>query len=225
MLIIRYMKTILCYGDSNTYGYIPASGGGRYDHRTRWPRALERILNENCGSEPEWWVDEEGLNGRTSSFDDPVELERNGLRHIIPILKSHKPLDIVAVMLGTNDLKRRFNPSPYDISQGVLNVVKAIQHSETGPKDSAPKVLVICPPPLLESPVFGDIFSGAIVISKQLPPYYKQICEESGSLYLDAGSVIKTSPADGVHLEPSEHLRLAEAVAKIIRLAFLPKPN
>ncbi|MDR1363018.1 MAG: SGNH/GDSL hydrolase family protein [Spirochaetaceae bacterium] len=211
------MKTILCYGDSNTYGYIPATGG-RYDHKTRWPMALERILNQNCAGEPEWWVDEEGLNGRTSSFDDPVELDRNGLRQIIPILKSHKPLDAAVVMLGTNDLKRRFNPSPFDISQGVLNVVKAIQYSETGPRNTAPKVLVICPPPLLESPVFGDIFSGAPAISKLLPPYYKQICEESGASFFDAGTVAKTSPADGVHLEPSEHLRLAEAVAKIIRV-------
>ncbi|MDR0383316.1 MAG: GDSL-type esterase/lipase family protein, partial [Spirochaetaceae bacterium] len=151
------MKTILCYGDSNTYGYIPVTGG-RYDHKTRWPRALERILNGDGSGGIEWWVVEEGLNGRTSSFDDPVELDRNGLRHIVPILKSHKPLDIVIVMLGTNDLKRRFNPSPYDVSQGVLNVVKAIQYSETGHGDGPPKVLVVCPPPLLDAPMFGDIF-------------------------------------------------------------------
>ncbi|MDR2803681.1 MAG: SGNH/GDSL hydrolase family protein [Treponema sp.] len=214
--ILTTMKTILCYGDSNTYGYIPATGE-RYDHKTRWPMALERILNRNCADGTEWWVDEEGLNGRTSSFDDPVELERNGLKHILPILKSHKPLNIVAVMLGTNDLKRRFNPSPYDISQGVLNVVKAIQYSETGPGNGAPKVLVICPPPLLDSSVFGDIFSGSAAISKKLPPYYRDICEESGAAFLDAGSVIKTSPVDGVHFEPNEHLRLAEAAAKIVR--------
>ncbi|MDR0663099.1 MAG: SGNH/GDSL hydrolase family protein [Spirochaetaceae bacterium] len=208
------MKTILCYGDSNTYGYIPISGK-RYDHKTRWPKALERILNEGSEDDPGWWVDEEGLNGRTSSFDDPIELYRNGLRHVVPILKSHKPLDLVAVMLGTNDLKRRFNPSPYDVSQGVLNVVKAIQHSETGPDDGAPKVLVICPPPLVETPVFGDIFKGSAALSRKLPPYYRCICKESGAFFLDAGTVIRTSPADGVHLEPLSHLSLAQAVAKI----------
>ena len=135
---------------------IPA---GRYDHKTRWPRALERILNGE--GEAEWRVVEEGLNGRTSSFDDPVDLDRNGLRHIVPILKSHKPLDIVIVMLGANDLKRRFNPSPYDVSQGVLNVVKAVLYSETGPENGPPKTLVICPPPLLDSPAFGDVFRGS----------------------------------------------------------------
>jgi lysophospholipase L1-like esterase len=174
------------------------------------------MLNERCEGEPGWWVDEEGLNGRTSSFDDPIELGRNGLRYVIPILKSHKPLDLVAVMLGTNDLKRRFNPSPYDVSQGVLNVVKAIQHSETGPGDGVPKVLVICPPPLVETPVFDDMFKGAAVLSRKLPPYYRTICEESGAFFLDAGMLIKTSPADGVHLEPEAHLCLAHAVAKIV---------
>jgi lysophospholipase L1-like esterase len=208
------MKTILCYGDSNTYGYIPVTAG-RYDYKTRWPRALERILNGD--GEPEWWVVEEGLNGRTSSFDDPVELDRNGLRQVVPILKSHKPLDIVIVMLGTNDLKRRFNPSPYDVSQGALNVVKAILYSETGPGNGPPKVLVICPPPLLDSSAFGDIFSGSAALSRKLPPYYRQICRESGAAFFDAGGVIETSPADGVHLEPSAHLRLAEAVANIVR--------
>jgi lysophospholipase L1-like esterase len=120
-------------------------------------------------------------------------------------------------MLGTNDLKRRFNPSPYDVSQGVLNVVKAALYSETGPGDAPPKVLVICPPPLLDSSTFGDVFSGSAVLSKKLPPYYRQICKESGAVFLDAGRVIETSPADGVHLEPSAHLLLAEAVAKAVR--------
>jgi lysophospholipase L1-like esterase len=182
--------------------------------------ALERILNEDA-DEAEWWVDEEGLNGRTSCFDDPVELERNGLRHIIPILKSHKPLDIVAVMLGTNDLKRRFNPSPYDVAQGVLNVIKAIQHSETGPGDGAPKVLVICPPPILESPVFGDVFSGSAAISRRLAHFYRQVCKESGAAFFDSGGVVKVSDIDGVHLESSEHLRLAEALSEIVRGIYL----
>jgi lysophospholipase L1-like esterase len=178
--------------------------------------ALERILNRDA-DEAEWWVDEEGLNGRTTCFDDPVELYRNGLRHLVPVLKSHKPLDIVAVMLGTNDLKRRFNPSPYDVSQGMLNLVKAIQYSETGPQDGPPKVLVICPPPLLDSPVFGDIFRGSAALSKHLSHFYMQICLESGAAFLDSGAVIKVSPADGVHLGAPEHLRLAETVAEIVR--------
>ncbi|GHV19918.1 hydrolase [Spirochaetia bacterium] len=214
------MKTILCFGDSNTYGYIPASGD-RYDHKTRWPMVLKEILNKGCdGGNPAWWVVEEGLNGRTTSFDDPVELDRNGLKIITPILKSHKPVDIVAVMLGTNDLKRRFNPSAYDIAQGMLNVVKAVQYSETGPAGAPPKVLVICPPPVSEMPFFDDVFSGSAPVSKKLAGYYKQIACEAGVEFLDAGTVIKSSAKDGIHLEAEEHRKLACAVAEVVRKEF-----
>ncbi|GHV82806.1 hydrolase [Spirochaetia bacterium] len=214
------MKTILCYGDSNTYGYIPLTGM-RYDHKTRWPMVLEKILNEGCAADdPAWWVDEEGLGGRTTSFDDPVELDRNGLKTVTPILKSHKPIDLVAIMLGTNDLKRRFRPSAYDIAQGMLNVVKAVQHSETGPGNSAPKVLVICPPPTLPAPYFDDMFEGSESVSKKLPAYYKAIADETGELFLDAGSVTSPNNKDGIHFEPENHLKLAKAVADVVMKVY-----
>jgi lysophospholipase L1-like esterase len=120
-------------------------------------------------------------------------------------------------MLGTNDCKRRFNPSAYDISQGVLNLVKAARHSEAGPLDGPPKVLVICPPYISGSVFFGDVFDGSDAISRKLPPFYRQICEESGSVFFDANTLIKPSPADGIHLEAAEHRKLAEAVAEIVR--------
>jgi lysophospholipase L1-like esterase len=124
------MKTILCYGDSNTWGFDPRTQG-RYDHKTRWPMVLEEILNKNTPpDDPAWWVVEEGLNGRTSCREDPMEGDMNGLRQLPPILASHKPIDIAAVMLGTNDLKPRFNPSPFDIARGVQNVLIAIQKSD-----------------------------------------------------------------------------------------------
>jgi lysophospholipase L1-like esterase len=99
----------------------------------------------------------------------------------------------------------------------MLNLVKAIQHSETGPDDGPPKVLVICPPPLLDSPVFGDIFRGSAALSRHLSYFYRQICLESGAAFLDAGAVVKVSPVDGAHLDPSGHIRLAEAVAELVR--------
>jgi lysophospholipase L1-like esterase len=208
------MKTILCYGDSNTYGFIPKTAG-RYDHNTRWPGVLRRLLNEGAtAAEPAWWVVEEGLNGRTTCREDFIELGRNGLSPVVSILKSHKPLDIVAVMLGTNDLKRRFLPSAYDTAQGALNLVKAIQHSETGPADSPPKVLLICPPPLVEPEgrYFDDLFDGAVEVSKKLSPYYRDVALEAGAAFLDAGAVIQSSPADGVHLSAESHAKLAAAV-------------
>jgi lysophospholipase L1-like esterase len=213
------MKTILCYGDSNTYGYIPGSEGARYDRKIRWPGALRRILNEGRPpGERAWWVVEEGLNGRTTCRDDPFEPYRNGLAHIVPILKSHKPLDAVAVMLGTNDAKRRFNPSPFDIAEGMLLLVRAIQHSETGPGERPPQILVISPPHIVqpETNVLGDIFDGSLAIVQRLAPYYRKIARIAGAGFYDAAKAIRSSPVDGVHLEPEEHQKLAAAVSEAI---------
>ncbi|MDR3171726.1 MAG: SGNH/GDSL hydrolase family protein [Treponema sp.] len=211
------MKTILCYGDSNTWGYNPHTGG-RYDHKTRWPMVLKTLLNGGSSEDdPAWWVIEEGQNGRTSCRDDPVEGDRNGLRQLIPILESHKPLDLVVVMLGTNDLKPRFSPLPYDIARGVQRVVTAIQDSRTGPDESSPEVLMVCPPPTVDAPAFKQIFGNSIELSKKLPPFYRQLAKESGVLFLDAGTVIQTSKADGIHLEPEGHRKLAEAVVDLVK--------
>jgi lysophospholipase L1-like esterase len=211
------MKTILCYGDSNTWGYDPATGG-RHDHKTRWPMVLKNILNKNSSSgDPEWWVVEEGLNGRTSCREDPVEGDRNGLRQLIPILESHKPVDIVAVMLGTNDLKPRFNPTANDIARGVQQVVRAVQRSETGPDNTAPKVLMICPPPTVESPGFKLIFGDCVGLSQKLPPVYRAMALECGAAFLDAGKYIKSSETDGIHFDAEEHRKLAGAVAEAVK--------
>ncbi|MDR3192748.1 MAG: SGNH/GDSL hydrolase family protein [Treponema sp.] len=211
------MKTVLCYGDSNTWGYNPHTGG-RYDHKTRWPMALKNILNRDAPPEdPLWWVVEEGLNGRTSCREDQVEGDKNGLRQLLPILESHKPLDVVAVMLGTNDLKPRFSPMPYDIARGVQRVAMAARDSGLGPGGGAPKVVVICPPPTVDSPVFKPKFGDSMELSKKLPPLYRQLARECGAVYLNAGEHISSSGADGIHLDPEAHLKLAELVAEILR--------
>jgi lysophospholipase L1-like esterase len=209
------MKTILCYGDSNTWGFNPRTQG-RYDHKTRWPMVLARLLNQGA-DDPLWWVVEEGQNGRTSCREDFVEGDRNGLRHLIPILESHKPLDVVAVMLGTNDLKPRFSPTPHDIARGAQRVVNAARDSQTGPDNTAPRVIMICPPPTVESPVFAQIFGDCAALSKKLAPLYRGLAEESGAIFLDAGKHISSSAADGIHLEAEEHRKLAAAVAEIVR--------
>jgi lysophospholipase L1-like esterase len=178
---------------------------------------LKELLNPDSPTNSPYWVDEEGLCGRTSCREDPVEGDMNGLRQLIPILESHKPLDIVVVMLGTNDLKIRYSPCAYDIARGVNRVVTAIQDSRTGPGNSAPRVLMICPPPTVDSPVFKDMFGDCVELSKKLPGFYREFARESGALFLDAGTVVQTSKVDGIHLDPEEHRKLAEAVAGIIR--------
>jgi len=211
------MKTILCYGDSNTWGHVPQDGS-RYSHKIRWPMILKEILNKGySGEDPAYWVDEEGQCGRTSCREDPVEGDMNGLRQLIPILESHKPINIVVVMLGTNDLKIRYNPCPYDIARGVGRIVTAIKDSRTGPENTSPAVLMICPPPTVHSLVFEPMFGDCAELSKKLPSYYAQFARETGALFLDAGKVIQSSKIDGIHLDPEEHRKLAQAVADIIR--------
>jgi len=139
---------------------------------------------------------------------------------LLPILESHKPIDIVAVMLGTNDLKPRFNPSPYDIAQGVKNIAIAIQKSDLGPNYTAPKVLMICPPPTAESSALKQIFGDCVELSKKLPPFYKAMAAECGAAFLDAGKYIKSSTIDGIHLESEAHLQLAKAVAESVKSLF-----
>jgi lysophospholipase L1-like esterase len=211
------MKTILCYGDSNTWGFNPRTQG-RYDHKTRWPMVLKDILNQKAPQDdPLWWVVEEGQNGRTSCREDPVEGDRNGMRQLIPILESHKPLDAVAVMLGTNDLKPRFSPTAFDIARGVQRLAVAIQNSQTGPGNNAPKVIMICPPPAADSPVFKHVFGNEhIELSKKLPPLFRALAAECGAIFLDAGKHIASSTADGIHLESEDHRKLAQAVAEIV---------
>ncbi|MDR1248545.1 MAG: SGNH/GDSL hydrolase family protein [Treponema sp.] len=216
------MKRILCYGDSNTWGYEPLSGR-RFDHMTRWPMVLWRLLNrgapifpEGEGEEAPYWVIEEGLCGRTSCREDPVEGDRNGLRQLLPILESHKPLDWVAVMLGSNDLKKRFNPTAFDVAAGVQRLANAVRDSRVGPQDGPPKVLMICPPPTAGSGAFAQIFGDTVELSKRMAPYFQALAKDSGVFFLDSGRVIKSSPADGLHLEPEEHRKLAEAVAEIV---------
>jgi lysophospholipase L1-like esterase len=124
-------------------------------------------------------------------------------------------------MLGTNDLKSRFNPSPFDIARGVQTVVIAIQKSDCGPDNGVPKILMICPPPTVASPVFRHVFGdNSIELSGKLPPMYRALAAESGVAFLDAGKYIKSSPADGIHFDPEEHRKLAEVVAENVRGIF-----
>ena len=228
------MKTVLCYGDSNTWGYNPK--GGRYDYTIRWPAVMASYLNQKIPGKTDsadageyagitpgipgskdclYWVVEEGLNGRTTCLEDPIEGDRNGLRQLIPILRSHRPMDLVIIMLGTNDLKRRFHPSPYEISHGAQLVAKAAIASECGPGDGPPKVLLVCPAPFSVSDTFAQIFSPESVdISRKLSPFYKACAAECGAAFFDAGTIVSAcSPVDGIHWEAEDQRRFGQAMA------------
>ena len=204
------MKTILCYGDSNTWGWNPATQS-RYQRYDRWPGALQRALGEK------YYIIEEGLPGRTTVWDDPIDDHRNGRNYLIPCLDAHRPLDLVIFMLGTNDLKHRFNLSPFDIAKGMSVLLEIVQTSRAGRAGSTPKMLLLTPPPLRKEAELAELFENGYKKSKRLGLYYKQLADRYGCTYLDAGSIIKTSQVDGVHLDLKEHLELANTLAVLVK--------
>lgn len=204
------MKTILCYGDSNTWGYDPATGE-RFPPDVRWPGVLRQTLGEG------YWVVEEGLGGRTTVWDDPIEGYKNGKEYLIPCLETHRPLDLVTIMLGTNDLKKRFSLSAFDIAEGAGVLVRIVQKSEAGPAGGAPKVLLIAPPPTARLTEFAEIFEGSEEKSRRFGEHYRRVAGECGCPFLDAGQVIVSSDLDGIHFEAEEHRKLGEAVAARVR--------
>jgi lysophospholipase L1-like esterase len=203
-------KTILCYGDSNTWGYDPATQE-RLPRDQRWTGVLRRVLGEG------YLVIEEGLNGRTTVWDDPIEGYKNGREYLIPCLETHKPIDLVIVMLGTNDLKMRFSVPACDIAAGAGVLVDIVTKSETGPGDSAPPVLLIAPPPVAKLTEFAETFEGSTAKSKMLSHHFRLVAEERGCVLLDASEVIVSSDLDGIHFELGEHEKLGEAVAARVR--------
>ena len=203
-------KTILCYGDSNTWGWNPATQD-RYARDERWPGVLRRELGEG------YLVIEEGLNGRTTVWDDPIEGYKSGKEYLIPCLETHRPIDLVAIMVGTNDLKVRFSLSAYDIANGAGVLVDIVQKSEAGPGGSAPKVLLMAPPPLGKLTEFAEMFEGAEAKSRKFSEHYRRVAEEYGCAFLDTSEVIVSSDIDGVHLELSEHRKLVKAVAALVK--------
>jgi len=204
------MKTILCYGDSNTWGYAPGSGE-RFARDVRWTGVLRRELGEG------YQIIEEGLSGRTTVWDDPIEGYKNGRDYLIPCLETHKPLDLVIIMLGSNDLKIRFSVSAYDIASGAGVLVDIAQKSAVGPDEGPPQVLLMAPPPVAKLTEFAEMFEGAEAKSRRFTEHYGRVADEYGCEFFDTSQVIVSSDIDGIHFEASEHHKLGMALAERVR--------
>lgn len=204
------MKRIVCYGDSNTWGYDPQTQD-RFDDKTRWTRVLAQTLGAD------YEVIEEGLNGRTTVWDDPIEGYKNGLTYLIPCLETHRPIDLVVLMLGTNDLKHRFSLTAFDIAQGAAVLVRAIQASQGGRNGAPPITLLMAPPPTTTLTGFADMFEGAGPKSVKFAAQYEAVAQQLGCAFLNAGAIIVSSPLDGIHFEASEHAKLGQAVAAKVK--------
>jgi lysophospholipase L1-like esterase len=204
------MKEILCFGDSNTWGWDPQTEK-RFDRNARWTGIAQKLLGK------EYFLIEEGLNGRTTVWEDPIEGYKQGSQHLPPLLETHRPLDLVIIMLGTNDLKMRFSVSAYDIAQSIGTLVEIVQKSPAGRNGSVPKILILAPPPLGKLTEFAEMFTGGTEKSVRLAQLYEAVAQERGCEFFNASTVIKTSDIDGVHFEKDAHKALGKALAEKIK--------
>ncbi len=210
------MTAILCYGDSNTWGY-EASTTERLGRWDRWPGVLQRALGDDVH------VIEEGQNGRTTVFDVPFEADRNGLTHLPVALQTHHPLDAVVIDLGTNDL---FLPgvNAYHVAHGAMKLAEVVLASDAGPADGAPLVLVVVPPPFAPLGQWDqDASPGAEGESQRLSQAFVDtaaaVQEEDGINVplLDLRDHVTSSPIDGIHFEADGHRAIGTAVAARLR--------
>lgn len=203
------MKTIVCFGDSNTWGYNPATAE-RYPKAQRWPSVLTAVLE--AAKPGEYEVIAEGQNGRTTVWEDPVG-QKKGSLYLLPCLESHKPVDLVIIMLGTNDLKHRFGVSSFDVAKGLVCLADMVKVSEFGPGNRAPAALLVAPPPFAKLTGFAQDFEGGFEKSLTLGRDIGALAAMKGIPFFDAGMVIRSSDLDGIHLDPEEQAKLGKALA------------
>jgi lysophospholipase L1-like esterase len=154
------------------------------------------------------------LPGRTTVRDDPIEGDhKNGRTYLMACLESHRPLDLVTLMLGTNDLKARFGSSASDIAQGAASLADMMLRSGCGPDGGAPVVVLISPPEVATLTDMAQMFEGAEEKSRQFAGHYERFADQHGCEFFDASEVIVSSDVDGIHLDAAEHGKLGEAVA------------
>ncbi|MCI8838376.1 MAG: lipolytic enzyme, G-D-S-L [Hungatella sp.] len=207
-------KHIVCYGDSNTHGYC-AETGGRFSEDERWTCLLQSYLGDD------FLVLEEGLSGRTTCFDDPIHEGLSGLDHIYPCLMTHEPVDLLIIMLGTNDTKERFGVSPACIALGLKRLIAKAQAADCW-RGGTPDILVVTPqnidPRYADSDVASTMGKGCAEKSAGLGKEFKLIAQSMGCRYLDANVMLSAEPSgiDFMHLTDAGHGQLAAGLAGFI---------
>ena len=212
-------KHIVCFGDSNTHGFCADptdcfDGGNRFNEEERWTCRLQSLLGDG------YLVVEEGLGGRTTCFEDPTEEGLQGLPYITPCLKSHEPVDLLIIMLGTNDCKDRFCVGAYEIGMAMARLVEKARCSPCwGEKE--PNILVVAPPPIeegmLKSAVAPIMGKHCVEKSRELAQWYEEQCKLLGAAFLDAGKVgCEFNLVDHMHLTRKGHAALAQALSEMV---------
>lgn len=207
------MKHILCYGDSNTFGTDPIHGGRHPDH-LRWTGVLQELLGE------EYRIIEEGCGGRTTVFEDEISYGRNGLKTLVPCIASHNPLDLIIVMLGTNDLKHRFQATAWDLGRSMERIIDEIHHFPFEPFYPRPEILIVSPILIksgISDSIYGCFTEDAAEMSRCFAGEYAAVSRAKKCWFFDAAQVAEASEEDRLHMTAENHRKLAEALEKEIR--------
>lgn len=202
-------RTLVCYGDSNTFGMMPfacPAQNHRWPAGQRWPDKLQQHLGDT------WHVIAEGLPGRTTVYDDPRGEWLNGRRMLRPILASHAPIELLILMLGTNDLKTIFAADAATIATNIGLLIDDARSFAVGPAMQAPQILVLSPVPINETAIPDNTSAGGNVASRALAGHLETVCTQRQVSFLDLAP-LGHAQEDGEHLAPDTHARIARAVA------------
>lgn len=207
------MKTIMCYGDSNTWGFKP--GGGRYDKKDRWTSILQELLGE------EFDVINQGLNGRTTAYCRKDGLYKNGLKYLPMCIDTCKPIDYIVFVLGTNDCISTLNLSVEKICDGMSKLVDKARSYCKASQEYIPEIIIVAPARIGDNyanSVFAEqLNKDSVEKSIKLASLYKKLAEEKKCLFFDGSEVLEVSDVDSEHLTKKSHKLLAKNIAKIIK--------
>lgn len=212
-------RTIICFGDSNTHGYCSETNG-RFDDTERFPCLLGKYLGDD------YLVREEGMSGRTTVFDDPLFEGLSGISAIFGCLMTHEPVDLLIIMLGTNDTKERFSCNAENIAKGLERLTRKAQAATDAWRNGKPNILLIAPAPIEDGYettfVANEMGKGCAEKSRELAFYYEKTAKLTGCHFLDAGKIpgMKMHPNDYMHLTKESHDLLAKELAKLIPELF-----
>ncbi|MGJ8528288.1 SGNH/GDSL hydrolase family protein [Maritalea sp.] len=207
------MKNVLAFGDSLTWG-ANAATGGRHSFEDRWPNVLAEQLKGQVR------VFAEGLNGRTTVFDDyAIATERNGAKALPSLLGTHEPLDLVIIMLGTNDMRSHICGNAAGSAMGINRLINIVKTFSYKPDHQVPEILVVSPP-LVEKGqdhLFNDVMAGAIELSAEYAMQYERVCIKEEVSFFNAAPVTRLDPVDGVHLDAKNTRALGKALAPSVK--------
>jgi len=213
---VQAVRRLVAERKTNTWGY-PPGGGERLPRDIRWPGALQRLLGKG------YHLIEEGLNGRTATVEHPWVEGRSGRPYLLPCCRSHAPLDLVIIYLGTNDLADRYQFSAADIAQACASLVRVVRAADCGRGSGTPPVLLVCPPPLRASGPDATEYEAAAAKSRTLGVRFADAAEAVAAELLDLDGVVRYSEEDPLHLDADGHRALAEAVEPLAR-RLAPEP-